>query len=63
MVDGSSGVFTLDDSRVFDIFPGQSVKVPLSCYSKIHGDFHGMLKLLVRDPWQSMNMVIPLHVR
>jgi hypothetical protein len=63
MIDNCNGVFTLENDGVFDLLPFTSVRVPVSCYSEIHGDYHGELNLRIRDPWQSEDIRIPLHVK
>jgi hypothetical protein len=61
MVDGCKGVFSLDDTDCREIV--DTVEFPVSCYSEIHGDYRGSLKLTVSDPWQTREIAIPLHVK
>jgi hypothetical protein len=61
MVDDCNHVFSLDDTSVKNVV--RSVEIPVSCYSEIHGDYNGMLKLIVKDPWQYKEISIPLHVK
>jgi hypothetical protein len=63
MVDNCNGVFWLAQEKTWDIDPFGRVAVGVSCYSEIHGDYHGMLKLRIRDPWQTKLIRIPLHVK
>jgi hypothetical protein len=63
MIDNCNGVFSLDDDGVFDLLPFSCVRIPVSCYSEIHGDYHGELNLRIRDPWQTDDIRIPLHVK
>jgi hypothetical protein len=61
MVDSCKGVFSLDDTDCHEII--DTVELPVSCYSEIHGDYHGSLRLTVRDPWQTREIAIPMHVK
>jgi hypothetical protein len=61
MVDSCNKVFSLDDTTVHDVTDVTEFKV--SCYSEIHGDYNGMLRLLIRDPWQQREVDLPLHVK
>jgi hypothetical protein len=61
MVDDCNHVFSLEDTEVKDVIT--SVTIRVSCYSEIHGDYNGMLKLIVKDPWQYKEIKIPLHVK
>jgi hypothetical protein len=61
MVESCNGVFSLDDTSLFEI--SDRVEIKVSCYSEIHGDYKGSLKLIVRDPWQSEEILIPMHVK
>jgi hypothetical protein len=63
MVDDCGGVFLLERLAVTDIEPFDRVTVNVSCYSEIHGDYHGLLRLRIRDPWQQEEIMIPLHVK
>jgi hypothetical protein len=63
MVNDCNGVFRLDDTDIFDLLPFGHVKVAVSCYSEVHGDYHGLLKLIIRDPWQTEELTIPMHVK
>ena len=63
MVDDCDSVFSLDNDKAHDIGPFESVNIPVSCYSEIHGDYNGTLKLIIRDPWQSKEILIPMHVK
>jgi hypothetical protein len=61
MVNDCNGVFALEDTSVRELM--NSVAFSVSCYSEIHGDYNGMLKLIVKDPWQYKEIKIPLHVK
>jgi hypothetical protein len=61
MVDSCHNVFSLDDTDVHDVVDVTEFQV--SCYSEIHGDYNGMLRLLIRDPWQQRVVNLPLHVK
>jgi hypothetical protein len=61
MVNSCNGVFSLDDASVREI--SDTAEFAVSCYSEIHGDYNGMMKLVIRDPWQTREINIPLHVK
>ncbi|OHT05331.1 hypothetical protein TRFO_26965 [Tritrichomonas foetus] len=63
MVDDCDGVFQLDDDGLKEVEPKGKVDIPISCYSEIHGDYNGMLKLIVKDSWQFKEILIPMHVK
>lgn len=63
MEDDCNGVFSLDDDTTKEVSGEQKVEIPISCYSEIHGDYHGKLKLIVKDSWQRKEISIPLHVK
>jgi hypothetical protein len=58
MIENCNDVFTLKDGGIFDVVPFSCVGVPISCYSEIHGESN----IRIRDPWQSEDIRIPLHV-
>jgi hypothetical protein len=49
MVNSCNGVFSLDDVSIREI--SDTAEFAVSYYSEIHGDYNGLLKLIVRDPW------------
>jgi hypothetical protein len=61
MIESCGGVFELDDSSLHEVI--DEVEFPVSCYSEIHGDYNGMLRLVIKDPWQFREIDIPLHVK
>lgn len=63
MIDDCNGVFSLDDHTLKKIEPMSQVEIPVSCYSEIHGDYNGSLKLIITDPWQFKEIIIPMHVK
>lgn len=63
MIDDCKGVFSLDDPEIKILDPMSSVTIPVSCYSEVHGDYHGRVKLVIRDHWQYKEIEIPLHVK
>lgn len=63
VVDDSHQVFQLHDSTLHEINPFESIDIPVSCYSEVHGDFYGHFKLIVRDLWQYKETLIPMHVK
>lgn len=63
MDDDCDGVFSLDDDTTKEVSGDGRVEIPVSCYSEIHGDYHGRMKLIVKDSWQRKEILIPLHVK
>ena len=63
IVDDCNGVFSIEDPDVKPIEANQTITIPVSCYSEIHGDYNGMLKLIVNDEWQNTETLIPMHVK
>lgn len=63
MIDNCNNVFSLDNRKVFNLPPFGSAEIPVSCYSEIHGDYYGKLKLIIKDPWQYKEIEIPMHVK
>lgn len=63
MIDNCNNVFSLDDDKVFHLAPFGNAEIPVSCYSEIHGDYYGKLKLSIKDPWQYKEIEIPMHVK
>ena len=61
MVDDCNGVFSLDDTSTKTV--SDRVEIAVSCYSEIHGDYYGKLKLIIEDPWQQKEIIIPMHVK
>jgi hypothetical protein len=61
MIDSCRGVFSLDDTDPMEVV--DSVKFRVGCYSEIHGDYCGKLRLVIRDPWQLREIEIPTHVK
>jgi hypothetical protein len=61
MVESCNGVFSLDDTSLFEI--KDRVEIKVSCYSEIHGDYKGELKLIIKDPWQCEEILIPMRVK
>lgn len=63
MIDDCNGVFSLDDPSIKEISGKGKVEIPISCYSEIHGDYKGQLKLIVKDSWQRKESIINMHVK
>lgn len=63
MMNDCNKVFTLGDNSVKSLAGNSQVTIPVSCYSEIHGDYNGKLKLIIRDLWQYKEIDIPLHVK
>ena len=63
MIDNCNDVFSLDNDNVFPVVPFGSAEIPVSCYSEIHGDYNGLLRLIIRDPWQYKEIDISMHVK
>ena len=63
MEDNCYGVFSLDDGKTKEVDGNGRVEIPISCYSEIHGDYNGKLKLIIKDSWQRKEIIIPVHVK
>ena len=63
MIDDCKGVFKLGDNELKYLSPNSQVEIPVSCYSEIHGDYYGKVRLIIRDYWQHREIDIPLHVK
>lgn len=63
MINDCNKVFMLGDSEVKSLGGMKETSIPVSCYSEIHGDYNGKLKLIIRDLWQYKEIDIPLHVK
>ena len=61
MIDDCDGVFSLDSLEAKDLV--DKAEFAVSCYSEIHGDYHGSLKVIFYDQWQTEEIVVPLHVK
>jgi hypothetical protein len=61
MIEGCNGVFSLEDTQLHELI--DDVEFQIGCYSEIHGDYYGMLRLVISDPWQFRHIDIPLHVK
>jgi hypothetical protein len=61
MVDDAQGVFSLEDTDLKEV--SDRAEFAVGCYSEIHGDYNGMLRLVIRDSWQFREVNIPLHVK
>ena len=61
MIDDCNGVFSLDDASTKTV--SDRAEVAVSCYSEIHGDYYGKLKLIIEDAWQHEEIIIPMHVK
>jgi hypothetical protein len=61
MIESCHGVFSLEDTELHELI--DEVEFQVGCYSEIHGDYNGMLRLVISDPWQCHHIDIPLHVK
>ena len=63
IVDDSNGVFKINEKDTKELYPQSGLTFQISCYSEVHGDYHGSIKLIIRDLWQSREILIPLHCK